>query len=171
MALPIRCLFAAALLLGGCGALVDDPSNLPRRGKWHHDFRLVALVVNDVWVDRKDAPFAIPADIDKTRACVEPSITKRDEIAEELLSKTDRLCHLDSLDRDGTAVLTKGVCGPEEKSGATLSGTAEMNGRDGEDSLEGRTSVQMNVRMPDGHSERVRAGFEAHWQRLGNCEG
>lgn len=169
MALPVRGLLLAALLLGGCGVRVDDPSNLPRMGQWHRDSRLVALVINDVWVDRKDSPFTIPPDLDETRGCAEPTITRREEIAEELAKQTDHLCRIDSLDRSGTTVTTRGSCGPEAKGGATLTGTAEFEGHEAEDRLNGRATVLMNVRMPDGHSERVRAGFESHWQRLGDC--
>ena len=169
MALPVRSVSLLALLLSGCGPGIDDPSNLPRMGQWHRETRLVALVINDVWVDRKDSPFKIPADIDETRNCGEPTITGRREIAEELLEQTDKLCRIDSVERSGTTVTTKGSCGPEVKNGATLTGTAEAESHEAEDSLNGHATVLMNVRMPDGHSERVRAGFETHWKRLGDC--
>lgn len=169
MTLPVRGPLLFALLLCGCGPGIDDPSNLPRMGQWHRESRLVALVINDVWVDRKDSPFKIPPDIDETKRCAEPTVTKRQEIADELLKQTDNLCRIDSMDRSGTTVTTKGSCGPEVKGGATLTGTAEFEGHEAEDSLNGRASVLMNVRMPDGHSERVRAGFESHWKRLGDC--
>lgn len=169
MAMPVRSLLLPILLLGGCGPGIDDPSNLPRMGQWHREGHLVALVINDVWVDRKDSPFKIPPDIDETKGCGEPTVTRRGEIAAEMLKQTDNLCRLDSIERSGTTVTTKGSCGPEVKSGATLTGTAEFESHEAEESVNGRATVLMNVRMPDGHSERVRAGFESHWKRLGDC--
>jgi hypothetical protein len=163
-------LVPAVLLLSGCGPRIDDPSNVPKLGQWHRESRLVALVINDLWVDRKDSPFKIPDDIDETKDCVEPTITRREEIDEEIRKQTDGLCRIDSLDRNGATVSTKGSCGPEDKNGMTLSGTAEYEGHESETGLNGHSTVMMNVRMPDGHSERVRAGFEAHWTRLGDCK-
>lgn len=160
---------AALLLSSGCGPRIDDPSNLPRLGQWHREARLVALVINDVWVDRKDSPFKIPDDIDETKDCAEPTVTRKEDIGAELSKQTDNLCRIDSLDRSGTIVTTRGSCGPEQKGGMTLSGTAEFEGHEAEDRLDGHSTVQMLVRMPDGHSERVRAGYEAHWKRLGDC--
>src|SRR4051794_19497476 len=99
MALPARSLLLLTLLLGGCGPQIDDPSNVPRLGQWHRESRLVALVINDVWVDRKDSPFKIPPDLDETKGCGEPTFNRREEVAEDLLSKTNDLCRLDSMER------------------------------------------------------------------------
>jgi len=162
-------LVPALLLLGGCGPRIDDPSNMPRLGQWHREVRLAALVINDVWVDRKDSPFKIPPDIDETTDCAEPTVTRREELDAQIKKQTDSLCRIDSIDHSGTTVSSKGSCGPEDKGGMTLSGTADLEAHEAEDHIDGHSSVQMLVRMPDGHSERVRAGFEAHWKRLGEC--
>lgn len=126
-------------------------------------------MINDVWVDRKDSPFKIPPDVDETKDCAEPTVTRREDIDAELKKQTDNLCRIDSVDASGATVSTKGSCGPEQKGGMTLSGTAELEGHQAEDRIDGHSTVQMLVHMPDGHSERVRAGFEAHWKRLGDC--
>ncbi|MET0307994.1 MAG: hypothetical protein ABW023_04745 [Sphingomonas sp.] len=155
-----------ALLAGGCG---DDPANIPRQGKWQRETRLIALVANDVWVDRKYAPFAIPEDGTEVEACAEPRLRSRDEVNRELLGRVGKVCTIDALDHRDGKITGSGTCGPTETDGRTVTGTIEVDGVEKPDRLGGKISIAVQVREVSGRSDRVRMGLETVWTRLGDC--
>lgn len=160
---------AAALLAGGCSPLVDNAANIPQRGKWQRETRLLALVANDVWVDRKRAPFEIPPDTSEIKPCIEPALKSRDEINRDMLGRTQDLCRFDTLDQSAGKVTGTGTCSRTANDGEALSGTIEFDGTEKPDRIDGKVHVELAVRDRRGRSERMRIGMETLWTRLGDC--
>ena len=169
MALDFRPAVLGALLLSGCGPFVDDPNNPPLRGQWQRDSKVTALVVNDVWVDRKNAPFRIPDDETEVRNCAEPAIRSNDDINRELVNNANLQCHFDALARDGSTLSANGSCDPKQINGGTVSGTMEFAGHLANESADGHISATLFFRRTSGDTERIRFGVETKWKRLGDC--
>jgi hypothetical protein len=169
MALDFRPAALGALLLSGCGPFVDDPANPPLRGRWQRESKVTALVVNDIWVDRKKAPFRVPEDETEVRNCAEPAIRSNADINRELVNKAELQCHFGELERDGGSLSATGTCDPKSISGGTVSGTMEFAGHLGNESADGRISATLFFRRASGDTERVRFGVETKWKRLGDC--
>lgn len=157
-----------ALLLSACGPLVDDPSNPPLRGRWQREMRVTSLVQDDIWIDRKDAPFKLPDDETKVLGCIEPKLRTAAEV-NSLIENGDQYCTLDTLEASGATIAGSGKCAPVERSGITLSGTMEVAGRQAADRVSADVSLSLVGRTPMGLSRRFRAGVEAKWTRLGDC--
>lgn len=162
---------AAALGTGGCGPAVDNPANPPRLGRWEHQSRLVALVANDVWIDRKDAPFTMPPDSKSVEACSEPTLKTRSALNRSLMANTESMCSLGALQQRGGLITASGTCGPTDKEGGTLTGTIEFNGQERETLAEAKVSVVILYKLPSGSTERLRAAYENVWRRVGDCTG
>ncbi|MDF7776632.1 DUF3617 family protein [Sphingomonas sp. AOB5] len=160
---------ASLLLLAACGPSIDNPSNLPKLGKWERESKLVALVANDVWIDRKDAPFQLPPDQTEVKDCFEPTLKSQREINRDMLANTDQMCRLEGLEQKGGLITSTGTCGPTEKSGMTITGTIEFNGVERENYADATVSVLMHVKGREGSSERVRAAYSTKWRRIGDC--
>lgn len=159
----------AAVLLTGCGPAVDNAGNAPRLGQWQRESKLLTLVANDVWIDRKDAPFSLPPDSKEVKNCFEPTLKTKGEINRDMLANAEKMCSLETFDeKDGNLTAT-GSCGPTEKSGMTVAGTIEVTGREREESADAKVAVQLNVRDKSGASERVRVAYETKWTRIGDC--
>jgi len=167
--LRARSILFGALALGGCGPMVDDPSNPPLRGRWQRELKVTSLVQDDIWIDRKDAPFKLPDDETTVQNCIEPKIRTVDELNNGLLNDNNQNCRLDTLDVSGNEITGTGKCAPVERSGITLSGTMEINGHQAADQANADVSLTLVARTPMGASRRIRAGFEAKWTRLGDC--
>lgn len=159
----------AAVLLTGCGPMVDNAANAPRLGQWQRESKLLTLVANDVWLDRKDAPFPLPPDSREVRNCFEPTLKTRREINRDMLANAEKLCQLESFEEKDGNLAAAGTCGPTGKSGMTVAGTIEVTGREREESAEARVAVQLNVTDKSGASERIRLAYETKWTRLGDC--
>jgi hypothetical protein len=169
MAVRHRVLLLFPLALAGCGPLVDDPGNAPLRGRWQRESKLLALIANDVWVDRKDVPFKLPEDETVVKECFEPKLKTSDEINDDMLKGNRKMCSFGEIARKGGTFTSSGTCGPQEKSGGTISGTIELTGREAADRAEGKVSATLLLKTRDGASQRVRFGVETKWKRLGDC--
>ena len=169
--LPALALLAllAATSLTGCGPQTDIPGNAPRLGRWERESKLVALIANDVWIDRDKAPFNLPPDSREEKPCFEPMLKTQNEINRDLLANSDSICRLDTLDTQGGLITATGKCGPVDKGGDTITGTIEFTGQERDDRAEATVSVQMLVRGRSGATERVRAAYQTTWRRLGDC--
>lgn len=159
----------AAALLTGCGPVVDNAGNAPRLGQWQRESKLLTLVANDVWMDRKDAPFPLPPDSKEVKNCFEPTLKTQREINRDMLANAEKMCQLETFDDKGGNLTATGSCGPTEKSGMTVAGTIEVTGREREESAEAKVAVQLNVTDKSGASERVRVAYETKWTRIGDC--
>jgi hypothetical protein len=160
---------AALILLAGCGARADSPENIPKIGKWQKDVKLVALIANDVWIDRKDAPLDLPPDRNEVIPCIEPALQTKNKINNNFLANTEKLCTVDSLESSDGAIVGKGTCGPASRFGGTMSGTMEFDGREREDRIDATLSLNVNLKQSSGATERIRVGVEMKWKRLGDC--
>jgi hypothetical protein len=169
MAAALRPMLLAALALSGCGPLVDDPDNAPLRGRWQRDSKVLALVANDVWIDRKDLPFKLPPDETVVKECFEPKLKSADQINDELLRENKNMCRFDDIERKGAVFTSTGKCAPQDKMGYEVSGTVELTGRESADRAEGKVSATIFVKSRNGTSDRVRFGVETKWKRLGDC--
>jgi hypothetical protein len=169
MAVTYRALLLLPLALAGCGPLVDDPGNLPMRGRWQRESKLLALIANDVWIDRKDVPFKLPEDETVVKECFEPKLKTSDEINGDMLKGNSNMCSFGAIDRKDGKFTSTGTCGPQTKGGGTISGTIELTGREAPDRAEGKVSATLLFKTRDGASQRVRFGVETRWKRLGDC--
>lgn len=169
MKLHVPALLGACALLGGCGPVADNASNIPRLGQWQRESKLLALVANDVWIDRKDAPFSLPPDSTETKDCFEPTLKSGKEVNSDLLANSQQMCRLETFEENEGKLVSKGTCGPSEKGSNTITGTIEFDGREREESAEATVGVAMIVRGKDGASERVRIAYRTKWTRLGEC--
>lgn len=170
MRMHVQALLAATVLLGGCGPMTDNPSNAPRLGQWQHESKLLALVANDVWIDRKDAPFSLPPDSSEVKDCFEPTLKSGKEINSDLLANSQQMCRLETFEEDKGKLVSTGTCGPTTKAGMKVSGTIEFDGREREESAEAKVGVNMIVTDPSGTSERVRIAYQNKWTRIGDCK-
>lgn len=159
----------AALVLGGCGPMVDDPGNAPRLGRWERTTRVIALIANDVWIDRADVPFTLPDDETVIKNCIEPELKTGDQINRELMKSNKGMCQMGPIARHGRGFSSSGTCGPQEKGGSTISGTIEVTGRETEERAEAKLSAALVLKSRSGASERIRFGVETKWKRLGDC--
>ena len=167
MALGFRPAVLGALLISGCGPLVDDPGNPPIRGRWQRETKLTALVVNDVWIDRDKAPFQLPKDDSEIKACIEPALRSSADLNREW--KAELKCSFGPFERDGGSVNATGTCEPLAKAGGTVTGTMEFDGHLKDQSADGHISATIFYRHPTGATERIRFGVETRWTRLGDC--
>lgn len=159
----------AALALGGCIKQVDDPSNLPLRGKWQQESKLVTLVANDVWLDRKDAPFPLPEDKTEVKGCFEPKLKTADQINEDLLQGTAKNCKFGEIVKQGHDATADGVCEEKKTGPYTVSGKMDFTESEAPDKIDATVSATMFVRTPAGASQRVRFAAQVKWTRLGDC--
>jgi hypothetical protein len=166
-----RTLYLCALLtLGGCGPMVDDPGNVPLRGRWQRETKLTALVINDVWVDRKDTPFDLPKDETIVKSCIEPVIRSASAANDELLhSRATRNCKFEAMARKGTTLTSDATCASANEYGGTIGGNMDMEAHEAPDKVDARLSAALFYRTPDGASQRIRMGMLAKWTRLGDC--
>lgn len=160
---------AAATLLGSCGPMVDNPSNVPLRGKWEQTTRMLNLVANDVWVDRKNVVFKLPEDETTIKACFEPTLKTAEEINRDVLKGEGKKCQFGPIERDGDEFSSKGTCAPEERFGGTVRGTLELTGSEAPDAIGAKINGAILHTTPAGASERVRFAVETKWKRLGDC--
>jgi hypothetical protein len=170
MKLHVPALMLATGLLGGCGPAVDNAGNIPRLGQWQRESKLLALVANDVWIDRKDAPFSLPPDSTETKNCFEPTLKSGKEVNSDLLANSQQLCRLETFEEKEGKLTSTGTCGPKDKDGMTVTGTIEFDGREREESAEAKVAVLMNVKDKSGTSERVRIAYQTKWTRVGDCK-
>jgi hypothetical protein len=112
--MPIAALALALVLLASCGPMVDDPKNVPLRGRWQQETKIVSLVANDVWIDRDKAPFPLPKDKFETKNCFEPRLKTADEINDDLLQGTAKNCKFGEIVRKGQEITSEGVCAATE---------------------------------------------------------
>src|SRR5690606_15881281 len=120
--------------------------------QWQRESKLLTLVANDVWIDRKDAPFPLPPDSRETKDCFEPTLKSRNEINRDMLANADKICRLETFDEANGNLTATGPCGPTEKSGMTVAGTIELTGRERENVAEAKVAVQLNVTDDSGAS-------------------
>lgn len=170
MRLHVPAILATTMLLGGCGPAVDNPGNAPRLGQWQHESKLLALVANDVWIDRADAPFSLPPDKTEIKDCFEPTLKSGKEISSDLLANSQQMCRLETFDEKEGKITSTGTCGPSVKGGMTITGTIEFDGREREEVAEAKVAVNMNVKDSSGTSERVRIAYQNKWTRIGDCK-
>lgn len=167
---PLLCpLLLAALALSGCGPLVDDPDNAPLRGRWQRESKVLALVANDVWIDRDKIPFKLPADETVVKECFEPKLKTSDQINDDLMSGNKGMCSFGEIERKGGTFTSTGKCGPQNKMGYEVAGTIELTGHEAADRADAKVSATVLVKAKTGVSERVRFGVETRWKRLGDC--
>jgi hypothetical protein len=163
-------ILAGVLVLGGCGPSIDIPGNVPKLGRWERSVKVTALIANDVWIDRKDAPFKLPPDKTEIEQCMEPVLRTAEDLNREMMKGSDATkCSYGEIVRDGRNFSSKGTCAPQEMEGSIVSGTVELAGKEGEDKLSAKVSASMLVKDKTGASERLRFGLEAKWTRLGDC--
>lgn len=160
---------AVPLLLAGCGPMVDNPSNVPLRGKWEQTTRMLNLVANDVWVDRKDVPFKLPEDQTEVKECFEPTLKSADEINRDVLKGEGKKCRFAEIEHNGSEFSSTGTCAPEERMGGTIRGTLELTGREAPDKIGAKINGSILHTTQAGASERVRFAVETQWKRLGDC--
>lgn len=170
MKLHARSLLLTFVLLAGCGPSVDNPGNAPRLGQWQRESKLLALVANDVWIDRKDAPFTLPPDSSEIKDCFEPALKSGKEVSSDLLANSQKMCRLETFEEKEGKLTSTGTCGPTDRMGMTITGTIEFDGREREESAEAKVAVLMNVKDKSGASERVRIAYQTKWTRLGDCK-
>lgn len=170
MRLHVPAILAVTMLLGSCGPAVDNPSNAPRLGQWQRESKLLALVANDVWIDRADAPFSLPPDSKEIKDCFEPTLKSGKEISSDLLANSQKMCRLETFDEKEGKLISTGTCGPSNKDGMTITGTIDFEGREREESADAKVGVSMIVKDPSGTSERVRIAYQTKWTRLGDCK-
>lgn len=166
----IHALLFGTILLGGCGPSVDIAGNIPLRGQWQRESKLLALVANDVWIDRKDAPFSLPPDSTEVKDCFEPTLKSGKEVNSDLLANSQQMCRLETFDEKEGKLVSTGTCGPTSKDGMEITGTIEFDGREKEQSADAKVAVSMNVKDRSGTSERVRIAYQTKWTRLGDCK-
>lgn len=169
-AFPLATLLLAAIPLSGCGPSTDNAANIPRLGQWQRESKLLTLVANDVWIDRKDAPFSLPPDSSEVKNCFEPTLKSGKEVNRDLLANSEKLCRLETFEEKEGKLVSTGTCGPSEKAGMTITGTIEFAGKEREESAEAKVGVSMNVKDETGASERVRIAYVAKWARIGDCK-
>ena len=170
MRLHVPAILATIVLLGGCGPTTDNPGNAPRLGQWQRESKLLALVANDVWIDRADAPFSLPPDKTEIKDCFEPTLKSGKEISSDLLANSQQMCRLETFDEKKGKITSTGTCGPTEKGGMTITGTIEFEGREREEVAEAKVAVNMIVKDRSGTSERVRIAYQNKWTRIGDCK-
>lgn len=159
---------ALPVLLGGCAPRTDDPANIPLRGHWQQETRLVALVVNDVWVDRKEVPVDLPKDQVTDKKCFEPKLRTVDEFNDSFGNKLKN-CSFGDLKREGGDVAGEGTCSANAGIGGTTSGKMELEVHEKADKIDSRLGFTLFVKGRSGASERVRFGVTSNWKRLGDC--
>lgn len=160
---------AAALMLAGCGPMVDNAANVPLRGKWEQTTRMLNLVANDVWIDRENVPFDLPKDQTEVKPCFEPTLKTADEINRDVLKGGGKACKFAEIERDGDEFSSTGTCMPEQRMGGTIKGTLEMTGREAPDKIGAKINGSLIHTTASGASERVRFAVETSWKRLGDC--
>lgn len=165
----IQSVAGAAMLVGGCSTLVDDPANVPRRGRWHSEITLVALVADDRWIDRAQVPFILPKDGIKTHGCLEPRLNSEKDVARALLRDAELPCTLDTFEHVPGRFRLEGVCGPRLSGISELSGKIEIKGTERPDAIDARVTINMFVRRPSGTGSRVRVAADVEWRRSQDC--
>jgi len=163
-------MLAATLLIGGCGPATDNPANAPRLGQWQRESKLLVLVVNDLGIDRKEAPFSLPPDSTEIKDCFEPTLKSGREVNSDLLANSQKMCRLETFDEKEGRLNSTGTCGPTEKNGMAVTGTIEFDGREREESADAKVAVSMNVKDRTGTTDRVRLAYQTKWTRLGDCK-
>lgn len=158
----------ASALLGGCGPRTDDPANIPLRGHWQQETKLVALVVNDVWVDRSEVPIPLPKDQVIDKRCFEPKLRTADEFNDSFGNKLKN-CSFGDLKREGGNITSEGTCSSKEGFDGITSGKMELEVHEKADKIDSRLGFQLFVKGRSGASERVRFGVTSNWKRLGDC--
>lgn len=159
----------AASMLGGCGFAADDPANIPQRGRWQREFKLVTLVANDIWLERKDAPFKLPEDRTESLGCTEPRLRSVKELNALMPRRDGPACTFESMDRKDGRFSAAGKCAPTEHAGLEIFGAVGLEGREKPDHIKSTAGMSLIVRGREGSSERVRLAYETVWTRLGDC--
>jgi hypothetical protein len=164
-----RPIILAALALTGCGPAIDNPANVPLLGHWQQTTKLTALVINDVWTDRKDAPFPLPEDKTIDRGCTEPMLKSNEQVNDDLFDGNLKACKFAPVTRDGLLTHSDAVCEASEIPGGTVSGKMEYNGEEAKDLFLVKLSATMFFKERSGASVPLRFGVESRWTRLGDC--
>lgn len=142
--------YPAALIalagLGGCGLAADDPANISQRGRWQREFRPVNLVANDIWLEREDAPFELPAEKTEAPGCVEPRLRSIEQINALMPVREGMSCTFETIDRQEGRIAGAGKCGPAQRNGFEIFGTIDLEGREKPDRVAAKIGMSLVVR-------------------------
>jgi hypothetical protein len=161
------------LALSGCGVLPDDPSNIPLKGKWSDESRVMSVAVNGAAMRIEDfesfagEPIKLPP---KGEFCGEPKFADRTEMQKLLRDGHASDCDVVSMDVNGAKITAKAQCTlvnmPEVEGNATVTHDVRQKS----DRVEFDVVVNSVGRLrATGTGETVKLEIRRTMTRIGDC--
>lgn len=160
-------------LLYGCVAPPDDPSNIPLKGKWSDESRLLSVSRNGgvMSVDQFEESIGEKIELPPSdQICGEPTFTDRQSLQKALHEGDMDKCDITSMDVKGAKVNSKATCPMTNIPGVEGSSTLTHEIRMKADKVEFDVTVDsMGRDQRTGAGEAIRLEFRRTMTRLGDC--
>jgi hypothetical protein len=159
--------------LASCGAPLDNPTNIPLRGKWSDEGKLMSMTVGGAAVDTKSIPGleALKDKVSEKRDfCGEPSFLSKEQFQSEIDKNNPAGCQIDTVTASEGRAEANGSCNglniPGVQGSATFKGISRMK----PDKVVYDMSFKIIVReKATGAGEVVVMEAQRTMKRLGDC--
>jgi hypothetical protein len=160
-------------ILSGCVAPPDDPSNIPLKGKWSDESRLLSVSRNGGAMSVEQFEESIGEKIElppSDQFCGEPTFADRQSLQEALHEGDMDKCDITSMDVKGATVNSKAICPMTNIPGVEGSSTLTHKIRMKTDTVDFDVIVDsMGRDQRTGAGEAIRLEFRRTMTRIGDC--
>jgi hypothetical protein len=164
--LPVALL---SLLTAACGSQADIAENIPLKGQWSDETRIVSVRANGTAFDRNLLPEGYLPKESSMQACMEPYIRNEEEIRESLDSVLLDNCVFAGMKQFGPRVSNTAQCSLESGGNLPVRATLKYEAEEKVDKLTADVSIDIYLSSPRGATNKATIEMKREMIRIGDC--